>query len=76
MRVGRLPKFPTIEWYFHTTYDPSIQASGVDLDWADLLGCTGGMLFLRVGNWDGSSCGEAQQLDRWHGIHVRHTAAL
>lgn len=23
--AGRLPEFPTIEWYFHTTNDPSIQ---------------------------------------------------
>jgi hypothetical protein len=37
----------------------------------------GGRLLPRVGNWDGASCGEAQQLDRWHPcMYVRHTAAL
>jgi phytoene dehydrogenase-like protein len=25
VRVGRLPDFPTIEWYLHTTVDPSLQ---------------------------------------------------
>jgi hypothetical protein len=25
VQAGRLPEFPTIEWYFHTTNDPSIQ---------------------------------------------------
>lgn len=27
VQAGRLPEFPTIEWYFHTTNDPSIQVS-------------------------------------------------
>ncbi|GBF99512.1 hypothetical protein Rsub_12290 [Raphidocelis subcapitata] len=25
VQEGRLPEFPTIEWYFHTTVDPSVQ---------------------------------------------------
>jgi phytoene dehydrogenase-like protein len=25
VRAGRLPEFPTIEWYLHTTVDPSLQ---------------------------------------------------
>lgn len=25
VQAGRLPEFPTIEWYFHTTVDPSLQ---------------------------------------------------
>ena len=25
VRAGRLPEFPTIEWYIHTTIDPSLQ---------------------------------------------------
>lgn len=25
VQAGRLPDFPTIEWYFHTTNDPSVQ---------------------------------------------------
>jgi hypothetical protein len=25
VQAGRLPEFPTIEWYFHTTNDPSVQ---------------------------------------------------
>lgn len=25
VQAGRLPEFPAIEWYFHTTNDPSIQ---------------------------------------------------
>lgn len=27
VQAGRLPEFPTIEWYFHTTNDPSVQVS-------------------------------------------------
>jgi phytoene dehydrogenase-like protein len=26
--AGKLPEFPTIEWYFHTTVDPSLQDPG------------------------------------------------
>jgi hypothetical protein len=25
VQAGQLPDFPTIEWYFHTTIDPSLQ---------------------------------------------------
>jgi len=28
VQAGRLPEFPTIEWYLHTTADPSLQDSG------------------------------------------------
>jgi len=28
VQVGRLPNFPTIEWYLHTTADPSLQDAG------------------------------------------------
>ena len=28
VQVGRLPDFPTIEWYLHTTADPSLQDPG------------------------------------------------
>lgn len=28
VQEGRLPEFPTIEWYFHTTVDPSLQDEG------------------------------------------------
>lgn len=28
VQAGRLPDFPTIEWYFHTTNDPSVQVGG------------------------------------------------
>lgn len=28
VQAGRLPQFPTIEWYFHTPVDPSLQDAG------------------------------------------------
>lgn len=28
VQAGRLPEFPTIEWYIHTTVDPSLQVPG------------------------------------------------
>jgi hypothetical protein len=43
VQAGRLPQFPTIEWYIHTTVDPSLQ---------DQQGNHNSALFVQVGARD------------------------
>lgn len=58
VQAGRLPQFPTIEWYIHTTVDPSLQ---------DQQGNHNSALFVQVCGW---VCGWGWGWVRWHLVHM------
>ncbi len=61
MREGRLPEFPTIEVYFHTTLDPSLQdpsrqhhSAALFVQWVPYA--------LRGSSWQAEEAGYVQRL--------------
>ncbi len=58
VQAGRLPDFPTIEWYLHTTADPSLQ---------DADGHHSSALFVQSVPWQPAGSSWDAELDRYVG---------